>query len=65
MAAGLGDTMEQNAAEPRQVTADGVTAQQRSLPAQIAADKYPTVGEPHGLPEVHHGRDSVQQTVTH
>ena len=34
------DIIEQNAAGPKQVSADGVTVQQHSLPDQIAADKY-------------------------
>ena len=32
--------IEQNAAGPKQVSADGMTVQQHSLPDQIAADKY-------------------------
>ncbi len=40
MAEDLDSTIEQNAAGPRQVTSDGLTAQQHPLPDQIAADKY-------------------------
>jgi len=40
MAEELDSTIEQNAAGPKQVTADGVTVQQHSLADQIAADKY-------------------------
>jgi hypothetical protein len=36
----LTDSIEESAKGPRQVTADGVTAQQHSLPDQIEADKY-------------------------
>ena len=36
----LDETIETNAAQPRQASADGVSAQQHSLPDQIAADKY-------------------------
>ena len=36
----LEDTIEQNAAGPKQASADGVTVQQHSLPDQIATDKY-------------------------
>jgi hypothetical protein len=36
----LTETIEDNAAGPKQATADGVTVQQHSLPDQIAADKY-------------------------
>jgi len=36
----LDNSIEQNAAGPKQVTADGVTVQQHPLPDQIAADKY-------------------------
>jgi hypothetical protein len=38
----LTDSIEQSAKGPRQVTADGVTAQQHSLVDQIEADKYLT-----------------------
>jgi len=40
MAEELDSTIEQNAAGPKQASADGVSAQQHSLPDQIAADKY-------------------------
>lgn len=40
MAEDLDIAIEQNAAGPRQVTADGVTVQQHSVPDQIAADKH-------------------------
>ena len=36
----LENTIEQNAAGPKQASADGVNVQQHSLPDQIAADKY-------------------------
>ena len=36
----LDNSIEQNAAGPKQVTADGVTVQQHPLPDQIAADMY-------------------------
>jgi len=36
----LDSAIEQNAAGPKQVTADGVSVQQHSLTEQIAADKY-------------------------
>jgi len=36
----LAETIADDAANPRQVTVDGVTVQQHSLPDQIAADKY-------------------------
>lgn len=32
--------VEQNAKDPRRVTADGETAEQHPIPDQIAADKY-------------------------
>ncbi len=40
MAEDLDSTIEQNAAGPKQASADDVTVQQHSLPDQIAADKY-------------------------
>jgi len=40
MAEDLDNVIEQNAAGPKQVTADGVTVQQHSLADQIAADKH-------------------------
>lgn len=40
MAEDIENAIEQNATGPRQVTADGVTVQQHSLPDQIAADKH-------------------------
>ena len=40
MAENLDSTIEQNAAGPKQASADGVTVQQHPLPDQIAADKY-------------------------
>ncbi len=40
MAEDLEDTIEQNAAGPKQASADGVSVQQHSLPDQIAADKH-------------------------
>lgn len=40
MADDLKDTIEQNAKGPKQASVDGVSAQQHSLPDQIAADKY-------------------------
>ena len=40
MADDLKDVIQQNASGPQQATVDGVTAQQHSLPDQIAADKY-------------------------
>ena len=40
MAEDLDSTIEQNAAGPKQASADGVSVQQHSLPDQIAADKY-------------------------
>ena len=36
----LDNSIEQNAAGPKQASADGVTVQQHPLPDQIAADKY-------------------------
>lgn len=36
----LDNAIEQNAAGPKQASADGVSVQQHSLPDQIAADKY-------------------------
>jgi len=40
MAEELDSVIEQNAAGPKQASADGVTVQQHSLPDQIAADKH-------------------------
>lgn len=40
MADDLKDAIKKNAEGPKQASADGVTAQQHSLPDQIAADKY-------------------------
>ena len=36
----LDETIKENAAGPKQASADGVNVQQHSLPDQIAADKY-------------------------
>ncbi len=36
----LTDTIAENAAGPRKMEADGMVAEQHSLPDQIAADKY-------------------------
>ena len=40
MAEDLDNVIEQNAAGPKQASADGVSVQQHSLTEQIAADKY-------------------------
>jgi hypothetical protein len=36
----LSEQIESNAEGPKQVTADGLTVQQHSIPDQIAADQY-------------------------
>jgi len=40
MAESLDNTIRESAARPKQASADGVSAQQHSLPDQIAADKH-------------------------